>query len=332
MSRLWALLVLFAASIITGCSEPKPTETTKVTLQLKWFINAGFVGDLVAKEKGFWKEEGLDVTVNPGGVGIAPIKMVTTGAAEFGVATGDQLLLGVVEGNPIVAIALAYQQNPLAWIVRTDSNIKSAADFKGKRIGLTYIDDEPLFNAMMKKVNLDPKEGPVLVPVKFDTSPFFRREIDAFPIFRNTQGIEIGEALRPEGIETLMVGPADHGIVSYSNLYFTTKDYLTKHPDVVKAFVVGVIRGWDYAQRYPDEASEIVAKYDKETKPSVLKQSVKATNLLVKPSAEQKIGEMTREGWESTQDILLQANQLKKVLELGEAYDNKFVDEFYAHK
>jgi NitT/TauT family transport system substrate-binding protein len=157
MKRLYvviAVVILFIITILTGYSWSQHPKISKVTLQLKWIYNAGFVGDLVAKEKGFWKDEGLDVTVRPGGVGTTPIRVVIAGDAEFGVATGDQLLFAAEEKIPIVAVALVYQQNPLAWIVRADSNIKSATNFKGKRIGLSFIDDEPLFNAMLAQVGL----------------------------------------------------------------------------------------------------------------------------------------------------------------------------------
>ena len=315
-------LVLCGVFILAKKDSPK---STRVVLQLKWIYNSGFAGDLVASEKGFWKELGLDVEVRAGGVGTAPIKVVTTGDAQFGVATGDQLLLAIEEGTPVTAIALAYEDNPLAWITRSESGIKSAKDFKGKKIGLSFIDDEPLFNAMMARVGLDPKKDLQVVPVKFDTSPFLRGEVDAFPVYRNTQGIELAAELSKQGVQTHIVGVADERLVSYSNLYFATKDFETKHPDVVRSFIAGVLKGWSYAQDHPDEAAEIVAKYDKENKLEIIKQSVRATNKLVKPEASSQIGKMTLEGWQSTQQILLEAKQMKKTLDLNTAFVGSYV-------
>ena len=302
-----------------------PPASERVVLQLKWIYNAGFAGDLVAKEKGFWNEQGLDVEVRSGGVGIAPIKVVVSGDAQFGVATGDQLLLAREEDVPVVAVALAYTDNPLAWITRTSSGIKTAKDFKGKKIGLTFIDDEPLFNALTARVGLNPKNDVQVVPVKFDTSPFLRGEVDAFPVYRNTQGIELAAELAKQGQETHVVGVADEKVVSYSNLYFTSKNFEAKHPDIVRKFVAGVLKGWAYAQEHPDEAAEIVAKYDRENKVDVIKQCVRATSKLVKPGASDQIGKMTEAGWQSTQQILLEAKQLKKPLDLGAAFNANYV-------
>ena len=300
----------------------------KITLQLKWVYNAGFAGDLVAKEMGFWQEQGLDVEVRAGGVGITPIKVVTSGDAQFGVATGDQMFSAVEEGNPVVGVALAYQRNPLTWIVRADSKINSLADFKGKKIGLSFIDDEALFNAMMAKVSLDPKKDVQIIPIKFDNSPFLRGDVDAFPVYENTQAIEISEALKKQGVETKLIGPEDVGLVSYSNLYFTTEDYAKQHPDVVKAFVVGVLKGWAYAVAHPDEAAQIVGKYDKEDQSDVIQKSVKSTVNLVQPSHTAQIGKMTKEGWLSTQNIMLDSGQLKKAQDVDKIYTDQYVEMF----
>jgi NitT/TauT family transport system substrate-binding protein len=316
------LIVALMCMTVVGCGK-KPQG--KVVLQLKWVYNAGFAGDLIAKEKGFWKEQGLDVEVRPGGVGIAPIKVVAVGDAQFGVATGDQLLLGAEEGVPVVAVALAYKDNPLSWVARSSSGMKSAKDFRGKKIGLTFIDDEPLFNAMMARVGLDAKTDLQLIPVKFDTSPFLRGEVDAFPVYRNTQAIEIEAELNKGGERTVVIGPTDEGIVSYSNLYFVTREFEKKYPNTVRAFVAGVLKGWAYTRAHPDEVAEIVARYDKETKPDIIKMQVQATNKLVQPSPADRIGEMTAAGWTSTEQILLQAKQLKKQLDVNAVFTNKYV-------
>jgi NitT/TauT family transport system substrate-binding protein len=175
------------------------------------------------------------------------------------------------------------------------------------------------------RVGLDPKKDMQVVPVKFDTTPFLRNEVDAFPVYRNTQGIELAAELSKQGEETHLVGVADEKVVFYSNLYFTSKDYEAKHPEIVRAFVAGVVKGWAYAQEHPDEAAEIVAKYDKDNKLDVIKQCVRATNKLVKPESTDQIGKMTEAGWQSTQQILLEAKQLKKPLDLSSLFNPKYV-------
>jgi len=134
-----ALIITTSLAVVAGCGKgnepPKPPE---VTLQLKWIFNSGFAGDIVAEQDSLWQN--LKVKVAPGGMGIDPIKAVTSGKAQFGVATGDQLLLAIQEGAPVIALALVYQDNPLTWIVKTESGIQRPEDFRGKKVGLTFIE------------------------------------------------------------------------------------------------------------------------------------------------------------------------------------------------
>lgn len=317
-----AVVLITVFAVMAGCSRDT------VRLQLKWIVNAGFAGDIVAEQKGLWK--GLDVDVLPGALGTDAIKAVTSGAAEFGVATGDQLLMAREAGAPIVAIALVYQENPLAWIVRRSAGIKKPADLKGRKVGLTFIDDEALFQAMIKKEGLSDTDL-TTVSVKFDPSPFLGREIDAFPVFRNTQGVELAMTLQAQGDSAAFVGPAQVGIISYSNLYFTREDFAEKHPETVTAFVQGVVSGWKYARDHPEEAAELVKRRakDEDTPLAVVTESVRETNRLVQPDNTFVIGEMTPAGWQSTQNVLLEARLLKARQLIADVYTNEFVEKIH---
>lgn len=228
------------------------------------------------------------------------------------------------EGFPVVAIALAYQENPLAWIVKHDNNISKPSDLRGRNVGLTFIDDKPLFGAMLRHAGLSERDL-TIVPVKFDPSPFVSGQVDAYPVFRNTQGVEISKSLEQHQTATNFISPAQVGIVSYSNLYFTTKKYLKAHRPVVEAFVKGVLAGWGYAQEDPKDAARIVAKYDKGNSLEIVEASVRETNRLVKPRPDTSIGLMTLQGWDQTQDVLLKAGELKKRVDLEDVFTNDFV-------
>jgi len=312
-------LLVGLAGLFYFASQPPP----KLVLQLKWIYNAGFAGDFVAKEK-FWK--GLDVEVRPGGIGVDPIKQVTSGSAQIGVATGDQLLLAVGnEEAPIIAIALVYQENPLAWIAKKDTGIQGPADLRGRTVGLTFTDDEPLFRAMLRKLGLEEQQL-TIERVGFDASKFLRNEVDALPVFRNTQGTELSLQLAKDMIDTVFVGPSDLGIVSYSNLYFTSRSFAKENPEKVVAFLRGALRGWRFAQSEARETALIVAQYDKETNVDVIKACVAATNKLVKPVENVAIGSMSKEGWEATQEILLTSGSLKERVNVETIFTNEYAE------
>lgn len=317
-----AALLAAAVGFLSYRTAIAPPIEPRITLQLKWIYNAGFAGDLVADKKTGWP--GLDVDVLAGGIGVDPVKAVTSGSAQFGVATGDQLLQAAEAGAPVVAIALVYQENPLSWIVREESGITGPAGLRARKVGVTFIDDEALFRAMLRRAGLTENDL-TIVPVKFDPSPFTSGQIDAYPVFRNTQGVEIAKVLERQRINTRFVGPADVAVISYSNLYFTTREYIEKHPQVVEAFVKGVIEGWRFAQNEPKEAALIVATYDKDNSLDVIEASIRETNALVKLPTTDRIGQMTKEGWEQTQDVLLQAGVLKTRIDLEQLFTTRFV-------
>ena len=322
-------VLLFTFFINKCTNNTNPNKAISLNLQLKWIYNAGFAGDFVAQEKGFWQAENLNIKIQSGGVGIDPIKSVLQNNSQFGVATADQVLLAIQEGAAIIAIAVIYKENPLAWIVQ-DSLIKSAKDFKGKNVGLSFIDDEPIFNAMLKKVNLNSEHDINIEPIKFDISPFLRGEIDAYPVFINTQGVEIKNQLAKKGVKAFFIKPSDYGIISYSNLYFTRIDFLKNNPDVVRRFIRGIIRGWEFSRDSIAATCEIIAKFDRETDYETIKSCLMETNKLVTPKNNSTpIGYMEKSAWESSKKMLVNSGELKNEFLIDSIFDNKFVLDYF---
>jgi ABC-type nitrate/sulfonate/bicarbonate transport system substrate-binding protein len=169
--------------------------------------------------------------------------------------------------------------------------------------------------AMISRAGLS-SDHLTVVPVKFDTTPFKNDEVVAYPVFRNTQGVEIANELGKAGIRTDFVGPSDVGVQAYSNTYFTSREYLDKHPKIVEAFMYGVLGGWRLAQENPAEAARIVAKYDRETPLEVIEQSVRETNILVPVPGTDRIGVMSLEGWQETDAVFRNAAVLKQTIQI----------------
>jgi NitT/TauT family transport system substrate-binding protein len=323
---LGVVAMIFSTGSVTACEKgdsppPPPAETPRVVLQLKWIYNAGFTGDLVAQDRHLWR--GLDVSVREGGPAINVVNAVVSGQADFGVATGDQILLARENGAPIVAIALAYRRNPLVWITRRSEGINTARDLRGRTVGLTYIDDEPLYRAWVGRAGLNPETDIRPTRVQFDLSPFLTGAVAAFPVFINTQGVELANRLGPDSVN--FVGPEDAGIRSYSNLYFTTTRLATERPEIVEKFVDGIRKGWALAADSPAVAVEIVSRYDRTTPPDIIRRSVEATNQLVHPDSASQFGVMELSGWNSTETILREAGVLKDTVDMGKVFTNRFL-------
>ena len=123
-----ALAVVVVAVVIYLVTRPSKEAGSdkQIAYRLKWLANTGFAGDLVADTYGYFREEGLDVTVRPGGPEKDPIREVITGDAKFGVASADQVIRAIEQGAQIKVVAQIYQHDPVAWIYRS-SNLSRPA-------------------------------------------------------------------------------------------------------------------------------------------------------------------------------------------------------------
>ena len=126
----------------------------KLTLQLKWVTQAQFAGYYVAKDKGFYKDAGLDVTIKAGGPDINPSQVIAGGGADVIVDWMPSALATREKGVPIVNIAQVFQTSGMQLTCRKDSGIKTPADFKGKTLGVWFFGNEYPFLSWMDKLGL----------------------------------------------------------------------------------------------------------------------------------------------------------------------------------
>src|SRR6218665_2390201 len=129
-------IIAFGAAMALSLGSAQAAD--KVTIQLKWVAQAQFAGYFVAKEKGFYKEAGLDVTIKPGGPDVAPPQVIAGGGADVVVDWMPSALASREKGVPLVNISQVFQKSGLMLTCRKDSGIKSPADFKDKTLGVWF--------------------------------------------------------------------------------------------------------------------------------------------------------------------------------------------------
>ena len=159
MKRLSSVLVfiLVLALLLASCAQqPAQKEATAVSLRLPWIINAQFAGPFTALEKGYFKDEGLNVTINPGGFDINSITLVAAGEDTFGLHDMGSLLLARSEGIPLISAATFFQKHPGGAMALATSGIKTLQDFAGKTMGFQEGGPWMLTKAMMRKNGVDP--------------------------------------------------------------------------------------------------------------------------------------------------------------------------------
>src|SRR5580692_9539572 len=221
-----AILVLSAMSVAAQAAE-------SATVRLKWFHQAQFAGFYVAKEKGYYRDAGLDIDIQPGGPDFPAVQMVSGGNEQFGVTGADQILIARSKGVPVVALAVIFRCNPFVLFSLAKSGIKTPADYVGKTVGVKIGGNEELiYRAVLAKAGVD-KSKLTETPVKFDITPLLTGDIDVWP------GYLINEVLaaKEKGFDVNIVHPSDYGIDLYADTLFTTEKMLKEKPDVVKKFV-----------------------------------------------------------------------------------------------
>jgi NitT/TauT family transport system substrate-binding protein len=301
---IFVLLLIF---VLSSCSE-KEQPLEEVSYRLKWLFNISVVGDLWADAHGNFAKNGLKVTVKPGGPEKDAIKELEIGHAQFGVASADQVIRAVAKGSPIVVLAQLFQVNPLHWIYRPDRTVlNTPQDLKGKTIGVTYGgNDETIMRALLAKYNIAENEVK-LFSVRYDYTPFFKGQVDLWPLYRNAQAPIIGDKLRKAGEKFDLMSPGRLGIQFVANSVVTTTKMLAERPGTVKRFMQALIQGWTEAldPENKEQAIKTVLKYNQETPEDIVRQQLPATRILMLPTAGFQFGKIDVAAWKQTEEIML---------------------------
>lgn len=311
-ARYIAIGLLIAAIILSlmaggGCGKKEP-PLEEINYRLKWLFNVSVVGDLWAVEHGSFAENGLKVNVKPGGPEKDAIKELELGHAQFGVASADQVIRAVSKGSPIVVLAQLFQVNPLHWIYRPDKCIlRTPQDLKGKTIGITHGgNDETIMRALMAKYEIK-EEDVTLYSVRYDYTPFYKGEVDLWPLYRNAQAPIIGEKLRKAGEKFDLMSPNRMNIRFVANSVVTTKQMLEERSETVNRFMQALMKAWREAldPENKDKAIETILKYNKETPEEIVRKQLPATRVLMMPSTDFQFGKIDVEAWRQTEEIML---------------------------
>ncbi len=255
-------LLLGAALLASGAARAADT----VTLQLKWVPQAQFAGYYVAAAKGFYKAQGLDVTIKPGGPDVNPSQVIAGGGADVVVDWMPSALAAREKGVPLVNIAQVFEKSGMELTCRKDSGIKTPADFKGKTLGVWFSGNEYPFLAWMNKLKLPTTGGPAGVTVLkqgFNVDPLLQKQAACISTMTYNEYWQLIEAgMKPEQLQVFKY--EDEGVATLEDGLYATeaklKDAATA--DRLARFLRASLEGWKYAIAHQDEAVKIVLDND----------------------------------------------------------------------
>ncbi|MDE2430637.1 MAG: diguanylate cyclase, partial [Burkholderiales bacterium] len=247
------LAVLCIGALLMTFAAKNASAMERVTLQLKWTHAFQFAGYYAAKELGYYRDAGLDVSIKEAPPGISPVDEVLSGRANFGVGTSG-LLLARNDGKPVVVLAVIFQHSPQILISRRFSPVQSVDDLVGKRMMLERQSEELL--AFLKHEGI-PLDRIRLMEHSLTPQDLMDDKTDVISAYSTYELYELNQAKFPYQIYS----PRSAGIDFYGDNLFTSESELQDHPDRVRAFRAASLKGWEYAMANPDKIIDLILSH-----------------------------------------------------------------------
>ena len=279
-----------------------------LTLQLKWVTQAQFAGYYVAQEKGFYEEEGVNLTILPGGPDIAPTQVLAGGGADVIVEWMPAALAAREKGLPMVNIAQPFKASGMMLTCLKESGISDpATDFAGKTLGVWFAGNEYPFLSWMNTLGLSTEGGPEGVTVLkqgFNVDPLLQKQAACISTMTYNEYWQVIDAgIAEDDLVTFKY--EDQGVATLEDGLYVLEETLEdseKVTDLV-GFVRASMRGWQYAAENPEEAAQIVLDND-ETGAQTLEHQTRMMTEIAK-LLEGSDGTLAEADYQRTVDILL---------------------------
>jgi NitT/TauT family transport system substrate-binding protein len=238
----------------------------KLVLQLKWVTQGQFAGYYVAKDKGFYKEAGLDVEIKPGGPDVAPPQVIAGGGADVVIDWMPSALATREKGLPLVNIAQPFKRSGMMLTCRKETGITKPEDFKGKTLGVWFGGNEYPFLSWMNHLGLKTDGGPNGVTVLkqgFNVDPLIQKQADCISTMTYNEYWQVIDAGIPAD-QLVTFKYEDEKVATLEDGLYVLQKSLDdpKMVDKLARFVKASMKGWEYTRANPDEAATIVLDND----------------------------------------------------------------------
>ncbi len=322
MTRLLSTTVCFVISMMMfGLVSGAKAEET---LRLEWVMQGQFAGPIVALDKGYYSDAGVDVELLPAGPDIKPAVTVAQGADTFGLGHPNQIIAARSNGVPLVMVMQFGQKSATTYIARADSGITSVEDMPGHSVGLWFGGDEHEFVAMLNAAGVE-QEDVTIISQGYDIIAWLNGEYDVMQVTRFNE-LQLVYDNGYTADDLVFLNPEDYGVALVSGGLFTTEEVIAEQPDMVQAVVEATMRGWKDALADPEAAAEIVVRYNDELDVASQVAQIKAMGDLIcaGPTLNGEFGKSVLADWQTSQDVMLGAGVIDSEVVLEEGFTNDF--------
>jgi len=262
MNRLITSLAAGAFALAAG----QAVAADKVTLQLKWVTQAQFAGYYVAKDKGFYKAENLDVEIKPGGPDVAPAQVLAGGGADVIIDWMPSALATREKGVGLVNIAQPFKSSGMMLTCRKETGIQSPKHFPGRTLGVWFFGNEYPFLSWMSTLGI-PTDGSAkgvkVLKQGFNVDPLLQKQADCISTMTYNEYWQVIDAgIKAEDLVVFKY--QDQGVATLEDGIYVLEDKLkdAAFADKMVRFVRASMKGWKWAEANPDDAAGIVLDND----------------------------------------------------------------------
>lgn len=259
--KLLALLLIAAVPLVAGCVGQSTSKTydgqmAKVSLALDWTPNTNHTGIYVAMQKGFYKQNGIDLTLTPYSSSIYPEQLVGTGKAEFGISFPESVTTFRAQNVPIVSVGAIIEHNTSALITLKSSGLDSVAKLAGKRyagFGAPY--EQPVISEMLSCAGASSANFQNVTTQLDAIAALKSKQFDFAWVYMGWEGIEAQQ----QGVDLNVFPLPDYCIPDYSSpVVITNQQFIQQHPDIIKRFMKATAEGYQYAIQNPQDAANLL--------------------------------------------------------------------------
>jgi NitT/TauT family transport system substrate-binding protein len=330
LSRRHAFAALSAIALLAGSlttAAPATAEPlTKASLRLKWLPQAQFAGFYVAQAKGYYRAEGIDLTVNPGGPNLLTENLVATGADTFGLSGGtDSVFAARDKGLPIVCIGVLHQITPFIFVTRKGGPVKTLQDFKGKTVTTWFTGANHVLTAMLAKEGIRADELKIQ-PQQVSVTPFVDGSVDVVTATYYNEFYTIQSRMPKDSLTTFVA--EDYGITFPRDTLIVSATTARDKPDLVKAFLRASLEGWKDAFTNPkgavDTVMAVAPTLDRAQQEFML---TEVKRLMTAGKAGQNgLFWIDPDAIKTAHDFFFRYGVVSKPLDLAAAYDPSFIE------
>lgn len=320
-----AALLLITMHVASAQQAPR-----KVTFIMDWVLGGKHALFYPAIEKGYYKEEGLEVELRRGFGSDETIQAIDQGHAQFGFADAGVLALKVAQGAKVKYLGAIFDNQPLQFLALKQSGIKTPKDFVGKKFGTPIASmSGALFPGFLRLNKIDPAKVEMInIEIASTIPALFSGQIDITAGYSNSGTAIAWATAAKEGRDVVTIPAGEYGLDIYSNGIVTRSGTIENDTELVTKFMRATYRGLEYAAEHPQEALDMVFKRhpeirNKEIAKAQFREALK--DFLTPAALKNGLGYMDSAKWRRTRDIIFEAYKVSAPIKAEELYTSKFL-------